>query len=886
MALRQRPTGTKEPQEQEKSEAPSDVLKQARVRNKDAPEAASQLSAVLLLLMFTSAIVGVVHHAVYRVPKPMSERAPAHMFSEGRALQHVEALAGDIGIRLVGSDNHMRAAAYILEELDKIASIAGDHLRVEIDEQHISGTFWMNILTHNMAMEYENVTNIVLRISGANSNLESKAVLMNAHFDSAVGSPGASDCAQCVAVGLEIARLFAASPEAPPAPLIFLFNGAEETFSMGAHGFLSGHKWSDSIGAVINIESTGPGGPDLLFQAAGKELWPVRVYSEVVPYPRASVIAQDTFDMHVLPGDTDFRVFAQDFGNIPGVDVLSLLDSYAYHTTLDTPDRIRRGTVQAMGENLYALTKGLSVAPELNDPLSALPKQQAVFWDFLGYIQVYYPRWNALIFHLTPLAVLAVVPLFTSDHASGLRGMPRRFNAIVSGILQTGAAWVLAVIFAVGVAVLRVAVSGKPITWLAQPSVAALMYIPPALLGILLVQSLRSCSPAKTSSQQRALDFTGHWGSAVGFNALLSAVLIYLGVGGSYIFMFWAMVLLPGFQIATEAGGFQTLPGLAVYLTIAAIPMAQCFYIALTIATFTAQKIGASGNWPDPIGSYVGDVAIAIIFSLFTAIIAAPLAPVLRRWLATWRVMRALVVMTLIGTIVGSFLFPYTTTELKRLAVQHTIWTQGKKDVIGREFSLLTFDPLAPTFIFDQSPALREHFNVTGDEAFHKTLPNTWLGLFPLSEMVHRDVSLPEQSVDLPAVAQRKPFPRLKLIANEALENDRRRILVEINNGALGHAWRTINVTGPVVGWSLGNFQLPAPEQRPGGPVSYIARHAGGPGTEKWRFWIEAEGTKKVRIDLAVLKFDSSSELEKIKSSLPAWVDFIGLTSYISTWKV
>lgn len=99
------------------------------------------------------------------------------------------------------------------------------------------------------------------------------------------------------AVGLEIARLFASSPDPTPAPLIFLFNGAEETFSMGAHGFLSGHKWSDSIGAVINIESTGPGGPDIMFQAAGKELWPVRVYSEVVPYPRASVIAQVT---HIL----------------------------------------------------------------------------------------------------------------------------------------------------------------------------------------------------------------------------------------------------------------------------------------------------------------------------------------------------------------------------------------------------------------------------------------------------------------------------------------------------------------------------------------------------------------------------------------------------------
>lgn len=50
----------------------------------------------------------------------------------------------------VGSENYMKSASYILEELEKIASNAGDHLRVEIDEQHVSGSFWMNILTHNM----------------------------------------------------------------------------------------------------------------------------------------------------------------------------------------------------------------------------------------------------------------------------------------------------------------------------------------------------------------------------------------------------------------------------------------------------------------------------------------------------------------------------------------------------------------------------------------------------------------------------------------------------------------------------------------------------------------------------------------------------------------
>lgn len=37
-------------------------------------------------------------------------------------------------------------------------------------------------------------------------------------------------------------------------------------------GFMAGSKWADGVGAFINLESTGPGGPDVLFQHTGKSL--------------------------------------------------------------------------------------------------------------------------------------------------------------------------------------------------------------------------------------------------------------------------------------------------------------------------------------------------------------------------------------------------------------------------------------------------------------------------------------------------------------------------------------------------------------------------------------------------------------------------------------
>ena len=42
----------------------------------------------------------------------------------------------------------------------------------------------------------------------------------------------------------------------------------------------------------------------------------------------------------VIPGDTDYRIFSQDYGNIPGLDIIFLLAGYFYHTSYDTMERL------------------------------------------------------------------------------------------------------------------------------------------------------------------------------------------------------------------------------------------------------------------------------------------------------------------------------------------------------------------------------------------------------------------------------------------------------------------------------------------------------------------------------------------------------------------
>ena len=55
-----------------------------------------------------------------------------------------------------------------------------------------------------------------------------------------------------------------------------------------SHGFVhSGHRWVNDIGVFINLEATGSGGPDTLFQhTAG---WTAQTYAAAAKYPRGSV---------------------------------------------------------------------------------------------------------------------------------------------------------------------------------------------------------------------------------------------------------------------------------------------------------------------------------------------------------------------------------------------------------------------------------------------------------------------------------------------------------------------------------------------------------------------------------------------------------------------
>ena len=47
---------------------------------------------------------------------------------------------------------------------------------------------------------------------------------------------------------------------------------------------------------------------------------------------------QDMFG--IIPGDTDYRIFAEDVAKIPGLDIIFVLGGYFYHTSYDTLENL------------------------------------------------------------------------------------------------------------------------------------------------------------------------------------------------------------------------------------------------------------------------------------------------------------------------------------------------------------------------------------------------------------------------------------------------------------------------------------------------------------------------------------------------------------------
>jgi hypothetical protein len=160
-------------------------------------------------------------------------------FNYQKAKDHLKELSS-FGPRIVGSfQNEWQTPAFLMRTLRNIPVAKQHGCQLEVERQTPSGEFVHAEFLGGFTSVYRNVTNVVARLSWAEAGkgeiphdqsqpMNLPSILINAHYDSVPGSPGASDDGVGVAVMLELARVLASGPPLQH-PVVFLFNGAEES---------------------------------------------------------------------------------------------------------------------------------------------------------------------------------------------------------------------------------------------------------------------------------------------------------------------------------------------------------------------------------------------------------------------------------------------------------------------------------------------------------------------------------------------------------------------------------------------------------------------------------------------------------------------------------
>ncbi|KMT07478.1 hypothetical protein BVRB_6g150960 isoform A [Beta vulgaris subsp. vulgaris] len=853
---------------------------------------------LLISLAIMYGLMSLLVHSVLHMKfiKPLAIDAPLHQFSEGRALQHLRVLSEDIDGRQEGRPGLKQAADYIIEQLELLKNRSNSKFRIEVEESMVNGSFNMMFLGHSISLAYRAHTNILMRISSVNSTETDASVLVNGHFDSALNSPGASDCGSCVASMLELARLVVDSDWIPPRPIIFLFNGAEELFMLGSHGFITTHRWRDTIGAFINIEASGSGGPDVVCQS-GPGSWASRVYAQSAVYPMAQSTAQDIFG--IVPGDTDYRIFAQDYGKIPGLDVIFLLGGYFYHTSYDTLERLLPGSIQARGDNLFSVVKAFASSSMLRNAserqylessAQGTNDERAIFFDYMTWFMVYYPKNIAAVLHILPIIIFLVAPIILRLGNFGLRSCCKTYFDFLKGMLQHFIAIVMAIIVPMVFAALRLLFSGHAMNWFANPYLAFMMFIPCSVAGLLIPRYARRCChlyqdmTVQKMSREARTDEAGFYG-AFGFYAFLTMVYLLAGLSGGCLTFFTSVSMLLSW-ICTQSLSYRehSLRSVVVYT----FPLLPCLTYSVHFGGFVTQflieKMGMMGSLPPPYGYYMQDIVVAAMVGVVTGWCVSPLLPVIGDWLARSSIMQALLQLSVLALAISSGFFPYSRDAPKRVVMQHAILTTDSFQIADSSYEFTVVDSNSLSFLFKHAHDASEYLQIGSGYSSENTRYR-WLALFPVSFLFSRSLKFPVRHEEI--LKQYSSFPYLSIVEQEEFSDAGiRKVYLELNIGSLKEVWVTVlNVSGPLSGWSFADQTLPAPEAIEGGPPSYICRLSGA-SNEKWAFWLEANSSEPLRVEVAALDQHLVEPAKEMKGRFPNWADVVAYTSFMSSYSV
>lgn len=561
----------------------------------------------------------------------------------------------EIGQKVVGSlENEVLAIQFLERKYEEIVKHMNPVHKLEFSVTSHDGSFHLDYKPHGMIEWYMNIQNVQMRLSATSGQSSGATLLVNSHYDTVPVSPGMSDAGIMVVVMLETIRVLTKSATPLRHDIVFLFNGAEETGLKGSHAFITQHPWRHNITGLINLDSSGSGGKEILFQAGPDSPWLANLYAKHAPYPYASAMGEELFQMNLIPSDTDFRIF-RDYGGIKGLDLAYSYNGYVYHTKYDNFENIPIGTYQHTGANVLALTKAMANSEDMDWGVDH-KDDESVFFDFNSWFAISYSRLVAVIvnvligLYMLKISIASVRSMCNDCDYSFAAGL-KEFVYML--LIQAGSA-----IIGAGLAVLMSVIydaCGRSLSYYSNPWLIFGLYIVPFIFGLCVGPLVYfRVNPNKTMDLHYLLQMWMH------ANAILLTLVLFLltfsGIRSAFIILipviFYGCTMTLNFVAGFQKKLHLWLPVMALGQLFPFMFFSHLALIALTTFIPMQARGGPASN-PDLL-----ICAFSFLMAWMMTGFITPLIGFMRRNLWVWAGLGSLIVVTiiLIATPLG---FPY-----------------------------------------------------------------------------------------------------------------------------------------------------------------------------------------------------------------------------------
>ncbi|KAG0019181.1 hypothetical protein BGZ80_006200 [Entomortierella chlamydospora] len=840
----------------------------------------------------------------YALPKPVVEgRNPTTgelQFSEANVRLITGHLSENIGLRLIGTESVDETEQYLIREIKelkeqaKIEKATGQKnlpnfdMWIQVnDGSHrfdfmSKGKSELSTLVRCATSMYTNMTNIIVRLS-CGPECDKNAILLNAHYDTTLGSPGAADDALGVGVQMELIRILSQQPALKKNSVIFLFNGGEESLQDASHSFITQHELKDTVRAVINLEGCGTSGPEILFQANSRPM--IDAYKKV-PYPHGSVVANDLFSTGMILSDTDFRQFV-DHGNLTGLDMAVYMNSYLYHTHLDLNEHMELGLPQHMGENTLALVRHIGNEVELttNGGKMFEKTSQVVFFDVMGFFFLAYPFDTAIRIHLL-IGSLALYTLSSGASRPSQRSVISILLSFVTALMTPNlVAFILVTI-------------GKPMQWFTHEWLPIAIFSPISAAAMLTVQYFfydkRLSAPTNELATLSGIQF---------FFGVVMGSATYAQLASSYITAVYSLPYTLGLIFnqnriyllrRLRKTELSATVDFSTYLVSSLVPTAYFFYAAISLFDFLVPLTGRTGV--DTPADYIA----ATLSGLYVFCACPPILAFAHRFgLPTLkRIISLLLILQVMALFVSTmYLEPFDKMHPKRIFAQHLRnLTSGETLVYVAHADA---GPIYDNYVRD----LETLFDTKARFKSGLENPGDWNAIYPFSQFLDSYILdttpfIRSETLNDTIATSTAPLTDLihdapKLIA-EGVSYDPttglRRLTVLCTHPE--YILTVISFDAQLTSWSLSS-DVPSKET-----FHYVIRNAGGYRTDGWRLDLEykAKGPEdRLRIEITSMETESfdwrvekerelagSGDIGVMRKLVRATPDFIALT-YFST---